>query len=118
MTDLARAMAALAAGLEDVLDRLLPKDEAPERELLDAMRYATLDGGKRIRPFLTAQSAGLFGVSNNSALRTGAALEMVHCYSLVHDDLPAMDDDALRRGSRPSTSGMTRQRRSWPAMRC
>ncbi|WP_420417657.1 polyprenyl synthetase family protein [Pacificispira sp.] len=98
MTDLARAMAALAASLEDVLDRLLPKEEAPERELLDAMRYATLDGGKRIRPFLTAQSAGLFGVSNNSALRTGAALEMVHCYSLVHDDLPAMDDDALRRG--------------------
>ncbi|MDW3206734.1 MAG: polyprenyl synthetase family protein [Alphaproteobacteria bacterium] len=98
MTDLARAMADLAASLEDVLDRLLPKDEAPERELLEAMRYATLDGGKRIRPFLTAQSAGLFGVASNAALRTGAALEMVHCYSLVHDDLPAMDDDALRRG--------------------
>lgn len=98
MTDLARAMAALAASLEDVLDRLLPEDEAPERQLVEAMRYATLDGGKRIRPFLTTQSAGLFGVSSNSAMRTGAALEMVHCYSLVHDDLPAMDDDALRRG--------------------
>ncbi len=98
MSDLARAMASFAERLEGVLDRLLPLDNAPERRLLEAMRYATLDGGKRIRPFLVAESAGLFGVSQNSALRAGAALEMVHCYSLVHDDLPAMDDDALRRG--------------------
>lgn len=98
MTNLARAMAALAERLEDVLNRLLPPDDAPERELLEAMRYATLDGGKRIRPFLVAQSAGLFAVSENAALRAGAALEMVHCYSLVHDDLPAMDNDDLRRG--------------------
>ena len=98
MTELARAMASLAERLEGVLDRMLPHEEAPERGLVEAMRYATLDGGKRIRPFLVAQSAALFNVSENAALRTGAALEMVHCYSLVHDDLPAMDDDALRRG--------------------
>ncbi|NMM44660.1 polyprenyl synthetase family protein [Rhodospirillaceae bacterium KN72] len=98
MTELARAMASLAERLEGVLDRMLPHEDAPERGLVEAMRYATLDGGKRIRPFLVAQSAALFNVSENAALRTGAALEMVHCYSLVHDDLPAMDDDALRRG--------------------
>lgn len=98
MTDLARAMSDFAGHLEDVLNKLLPLDNAPERDLLEAMRYATLDGGKRVRPFLVNETAGLFGVSENSALRVGAALEMVHCYSLVHDDLPAMDDDALRRG--------------------
>ncbi|MDF1747372.1 MAG: polyprenyl synthetase family protein [Alphaproteobacteria bacterium] len=98
MTDLARAMGDFAERLEDVLNKLMPIDNAPERDLLEAMRYATLDGGKRVRPFLVSESAGLFGVSENSALRVGAALEMVHCYSLVHDDLPAMDDDALRRG--------------------
>ena len=98
MTDIARAMSAFAGHLEDVLNKLLPLDNAPERDLLEAMRYATLDGGKRVRPFLVNETAGLFGVSENSALRVGAALEMVHCYSLVHDDLPAMDDDALRRG--------------------
>ncbi|HAE03989.1 MAG TPA: farnesyl-diphosphate synthase [Rhodospirillaceae bacterium] len=91
-------MSDFAGHLEDVLNKLLPLDNAPERDLLEAMRYATLDGGKRVRPFLVNETAGLFGVSENSALRVGAALEMVHCYSLVHDDLPAMDDDALRRG--------------------
>ncbi len=62
------------------------------------MRYASLGGGKRLRPFLVVESARLFGVTGASALRTACALEMIHCYSLVHDDLPAMDDDDLRRG--------------------
>jgi farnesyl diphosphate synthase len=62
------------------------------------MRYAALDGGKRLRPFLVCASADLFAVPPDRALRAAAALEMVHCYSLVHDDLPAMDDDDLRRG--------------------
>src|SRR4051794_26010817 len=65
------------------------------------MRYSTLGGGKRVRPFLVIQAAGLFGVPFRQALRVGAALECVHCYSLAHDDLPAMDDDDFRRG-RPS----------------
>jgi farnesyl diphosphate synthase len=64
----------------------------------DAMRYAALGGGKRLRPFLLIQSAGLFGVNEAHALDAACALECVHCYSLVHDDLPAMDDDAVRRG--------------------
>jgi farnesyl diphosphate synthase len=68
-------------------------------ELGEAMRYAALGGGKRLRPFLLLQSARLFGVNEAQALDAACALECVHCYSLVHDDLPAMDDDAVRRGS-------------------
>ncbi len=66
--------------------------------LLEAMRYATLGGGKRLRPFLVVETARAFGVEGEGVLRTACALEMIHCYSLVHDDLPAMDDDDLRRG--------------------
>jgi len=98
MSDLENALSACAENVEDVLDRLLPKADTPEARVIDAMRYATLGGGKRIRPFLLTQSAGLFGVSETRAFRAAAALEMVHCYSLVHDDLPAMDDDDMRRG--------------------
>jgi farnesyl diphosphate synthase len=70
---------------------------APER-LVAAMRHGTLGGGKRFRPFLVIESAGLFGVGAEAALNTAAAAECVHCYSLIHDDLPAMDNDDLRRG--------------------
>jgi farnesyl diphosphate synthase len=66
--------------------------------LLDAMRYTSLGAGKRFRPFLVVESASLFGVPREQALMAGVALECVHCYSLVHDDLPAMDNDDLRRG--------------------
>ncbi|MGD9868410.1 MAG: polyprenyl synthetase family protein, partial [Hyphomicrobiales bacterium] len=71
---------------------------SPPGRLAEAMRYATLGGGKRLRPLLLIESAGLFGVKTENALDAAAALECVHCYSLVHDDLPAMDDDDLRRG--------------------
>jgi farnesyl diphosphate synthase len=80
------------------LDRLLPLEDGAEARLMEAVRYATLSAGKRIRPFLVMNSAHLFNVSKESAVRVAAAVEMVHCYSLVHDDLPAMDDDELRRG--------------------
>jgi farnesyl diphosphate synthase len=93
--------AALAQNARDVdamLDQLLPAGHDPESRLMDAVRYATLSGGKRIRPFLVISSSALFGVSRPFALRVAAAIEMVHCYSLVHDDLPAMDNDDLRRG--------------------
>jgi farnesyl diphosphate synthase len=70
----------------------------PLSPLVDAMRYATLGGGKRFRPFLVIETAGLFRVPQAKALAIAAAVECVHCYSLVHDDLPAMDDDDLRRG--------------------
>jgi farnesyl diphosphate synthase len=95
-------MTASAASLETVLDALLPMRDALEGRVFEAMRYSTLGGGKRLRPFLVMEGARLFGVNENCALRVGCAIEMVHCYSLVHDDLPAMDDDELRRG-RPTT---------------
>ena len=93
----------VAADTESLLDRLLaPKPVTGElsrpSRLLEAMRYASLGGGKRVRPFLVVESARLFAVPRRQALMVAAALECVHCYSLVHDDLPAMDDDALRRG--------------------
>ena len=83
------------------LDRLLAVAGSRAPRLVEAMRYALLAPGKRMRPFIVAESARLFDVDAGQALQVGAALECVHCYSLVHDDLPAMDDDDLRRG-RPS----------------
>ncbi len=94
---------AVAADTEALLDRLLSTTPAageisrPAR-LIEAIRYVALGGGKRFRPFLVVESAALFGVPRHNALMAGAALECVHCYSLAHDDLPAMDNDALRRG--------------------
>ena len=98
MADLNQSLGDAASQVEGFIDKLLAVEDAAEQRLHEAMRYAALDGGKRLRPFLLMQSASLFGVSKRSALRTGAALELIHCYSLVHDDLPAMDDDDLRRG--------------------
>lgn len=84
-------------GVETRLTEWLSSATTPER-LSQAMRHAALGGGKRLRPFLVLESARLFGVHPDSALDAAAALECVHCYSLVHDDLPAMDNDRLRRG--------------------
>ncbi len=95
------ALAARAEEVERAIDTLLPLPEGPEARLLEAMRYATLGGGKRMRAFLVMEGAALFAVNPTCAARVGAAVEMLHAYSLVHDDLPAMDDDDLRRG-RPS----------------
>ena len=94
----ARALGDSAGAVNQTLDHLLQPVSGPEGRVVDAMRYAALDGGKRLRPFLVCASADLFQVPRNRALRAAAAMEMVHCYSLVHDDLPAMDDDDLRRG--------------------
>jgi farnesyl diphosphate synthase len=96
--DLSGALAASAAKVEAALDALLPEGEGLEADLHAAMRYACLGGGKRMRPFLALETARLFSVDEACALRVACAVEMVHCYSLVHDDLPAMDDDDLRRG--------------------
>ena len=92
------ALADDARAVTEMLDRLLSTEDSAESHLTEAMRYATLNGGKRVRPFLVMSSARLFSVAESCALRVAAAVEMVHCYSLVHDDLPAMDDDDLRRG--------------------
>ncbi len=99
---LTEALTADAAKVEAVLGALLPEHDGLDARLFAAMRYATLGGGKRLRPFLLLESARMFLVAEACALRAAAAVEMVHCYSLAHDDLPAMDDDDLRRG-RPTT---------------
>ena len=98
LAELAPALSETEAAVDDTLDRLLPRPEGAEGRVAEAMRYATLAGGKRLRPFLVVAGARLFAVPVERALPTAAAVEMVHCYSLVHDDLPAMDDDAYRRG--------------------
>ena len=98
MLEIKSALAENARDVDVVLDSLLPLHDEPESRLMEAVRYSTLAGGKRIRPFLVTSSARLFDVSEPSALRVAAAIEMVHCYSLIHDDLPAMDNDDLRRG--------------------
>ena len=91
----AQQLAATAKAVEQALDQLLPADGT---RLLQAMRYSALAPGKRIRPFFVMESSRLLGADPQQALRVAAALECVHCYSLIHDDLPAMDDDDLRRG--------------------
>ncbi|MEA2877063.1 MAG: farnesyl diphosphate synthase [Hyphomicrobiales bacterium] len=93
----------VAADIERLLERLLDAapladERARPQRLMDAMRYASLGGGKRLRPFLVVETATLFNTPRERALMAGAALEFVHCYSLAHDDLPAMDNDDLRRG--------------------
>jgi farnesyl diphosphate synthase len=93
----------IAGETEALLDWLLASEAlagelARPARLIEAMRYAALGGGKRFRPFLAVEAAALFKVPQKQALMVGAALECVHCYSLVHDDLPAMDNDDLRRG--------------------
>ncbi len=87
---------------EATLERVLPQPHGLHSRIHEAMRYATFAGGKRLRPFLVLECAGLFGVAELYASRAAAAIEVLHTYSLVHDDLPAMDNDDLRRG-RPTT---------------
>ncbi|MDE2162458.1 MAG: polyprenyl synthetase family protein [Alphaproteobacteria bacterium] len=99
---LSQAMGEAAEAVEATLGRLLPEPHGLHRRIHEAMRYATFAGGKRLRPFLVLHSAGLFSVNRQGALRAAAAIEVLHTYSLVHDDLPCMDDDDLRRG-RPTT---------------
>lgn len=96
------ALQAASRTVDAVLDRLLPKPQGLHGRVHEAMRYATFAGGKRLRPFLVLNSARLFAVPEGRAARVAAAIEVLHTYSLVHDDLPCMDDDALRRG-RPTT---------------
>ena len=96
------ALGAAAAAVDAALDRLLPKPEGLHARVHEAMRYAVFAGGKRLRPFLVLESARLFAVLPDRAVRVAAAIEALHTYSLVHDDLPCMDDDDLRRG-RPTT---------------
>ena len=97
--DIVAERVAEAADLVTVaLDQLLPRADGPEQRLTEAMRYAALGPGKRLRPFFAMESARLFDVEERPVLRAACALECIHAYSLVHDDLPSMDDDDMRRG--------------------
>jgi farnesyl diphosphate synthase len=120
--DLQTALLDVSEALHTTMDRLLPLEQPPEetrvialmphndnfrpaeptkggeRKVIEAMRYSALSGGKRLRPFLTVTSACLFGVSREASLMAASAIEFIHTYSLIHDDLPAIDDDDLRRG--------------------
>jgi len=91
-------LARAATLVERHIDVLLSENPAVPRRMVAAMQHAALGGGKRFRPFLVIESAALFGVAAEAAVPTAAALELIHCYSLVHDDLPAMDNDLMRRG--------------------
>lgn len=84
--------------IDSLFDAQLPVPEDTRARLIEAMRYAAIGGGKRVRPLLAVSTAGLFGVAREPALRAGAAIEAIHVYSLIHDDLPCMDNDDLRHG--------------------
>lgn len=96
--NLQRVMDEAITAVNKTIERLLPDTDLAESRLFDAMRYGVLGGGKRLRPIMVMESARLFNVDPSSARRVAAALEFVHCYSLIHDDLPAMDDSDMRRG--------------------
>ncbi len=97
--DLAKSsLCEFATSIEHNLLELLPVPEGMEDQVVDAMRYALLAGGKRLRPFLVMMTSHLFSVADAHAIRVAVAVECLHTYSLIHDDLPAMDDDDMRRG--------------------
>ena len=98
VTDFEQRLTEVADRVTVALDQLIPPASGPEANLMRAMRHAALANGKRMRPFFVLETGAMFGASEKSLLRTAAALECVHCYSLVHDDLPCMDDDDFRRG--------------------
>ena len=91
-------MEGVQARTEDALGRFLPDAASVPAKLHEAMRYTTLGGGKRVRPLLAYAAGELFGAAEDAVARAACAVEMIHVYSLVHDDMPCMDDDALRRG--------------------
>ena len=98
MSDLAQRVAEAADLVTVALDELLPRAEGPESRLTEAMRYAALGPGKRLRTFFALETGRMFDLPERSVLRAACALECIHAYSLVHDDLPCMDDDDMRRG--------------------
>ena len=98
MSDLEARQRQSADRVNIALDALLPRAQGPESRLLSALRYAALGGGKRLRPFFTLEAGRLLDADESALLRAAVAIECVHTYSLIHDDLPCMDDDDLRRG--------------------
>ncbi|MEQ8772137.1 MAG: polyprenyl synthetase family protein, partial [Erythrobacter sp.] len=95
---LADGLKRVQAEIDASFDALLPVPDDTRARLVEAMRYATIGGGKRVRPLLVVSTAEMYGVSREAAIRVGTAVEAIHVYSLIHDDLPCMDDDELRHG--------------------
>ena len=95
---LARGFERIQREIDARFDQLLPVPDDPRARLIEAMRYAAIGGGKRVRPLLLAATAEIYSVSHESALLAGCAVESIHAYSLIHDDLPCMDDDDMRHG--------------------
>lgn len=95
---LAENLKLVQAEIDSVFDAMLPVPNDTSARLIEAMRYAAIGGGKRVRPLLVVSTASLFGVDRDAALRAGAAIEAIHVYSLIHDDLPCMDNDDMRHG--------------------
>ena len=95
---LGRGLQRIQREVDECFDALLPVPNDSRALLVDAMRYATIGGGKRVRPLLVATVAEMYGASRNAAVRAGTAIEAIHVYSLIHDDLPCMDDDDMRHG--------------------
>lgn len=102
MDDFQSELERVARLVDAFLSDILPDPNGPETRLLEAVRYAALGGGKRLRPFMAIQSGAIFGLDEEVMVRIASAVECIHTYSLVHDDLPCMDDDAMRHG-KPST---------------
>ena len=95
---LSDGLARIQREVDSAFDAMLPLPDDTRARLIEAMRYAVIGGGKRVRPLLVASTAGMFGVDRDAAVRVGCAVEAIHAYSLIHDDLPCMDDDDLRHG--------------------
>jgi len=100
LSDLEQRLTARGEAVTAALAERLASVPGPRDRVVAAMRYAALSGGKRLRPFLVMETAALFDIGESDAMAAAAAVEMIHCYSLIHDDLPAMDDSDLRRGVR------------------
>lgn len=98
MTDIQTALSEYSQWFNRQIESFFPLPSGQEKRVVEAMHYSVVNGGKRLRPFLVSETAALFGLSREQTLNTAAALEMLHSYSLIHDDLPAMDNDDLRRG--------------------
>lgn len=98
MTDITEILKSFAQKFNPDLEKCFPPAEGAENRVIEAMKYSVMNGGKRLRPYLLCECAALFGIPYETAFPAAASLEMLHSYSLIHDDLPAMDNDDLRRG--------------------
>ena len=116
--DFSNALQARVIRANDALRRFIEPQPFQNTPLVEAMHYGALLGGKRLRPFLVYATGNMFGISDNTLDAPAAAVECIHAYSLIHDDLPAMDDDDLVAVSQPAISNLAKRMPFWRVMRC